>query len=216
MQYRNDHEHPAVSVSAGANVRLNLGNWYLQTGLGYSEFSQYRNYNNSFQALDSLNSYYRTDTIWGWVFDPPDVGKPIILGYDTVYVPVYNTTNEGYNRWKYLEVPLLAGYRFNMGRFGLEVGTGFSCGFFLAADGNVPDLKDNNRFTELKDIRDEMNRYLFSYILQAGFSWHITPAWSLDVSPFYKQNLNSVFKKNYPVSQKFSSFGVNFGLRVDL
>ena len=216
LKYRNEHEGPAISVSTGVNIRLNMRNWYIQTGLEYSEFRQTRNYNNSFQALDSLNSYFQTDTIWGWVFDPPDIGKPIILGYDTIFVPVYNTTQEGYNRWKYLEVPLTGGYKFNRGRFGFEVSTGFSCGFLLDARGNVPDLNDKNRFTELNDLNDEMNKYLFNYIFQAGFTYHLTPAWSLSLSPFYKQNLNSVFKNNYPVDQKFRSFGINFGLKVDL
>ncbi len=216
LQYRKDHESPAISVSGGLSVRVNIGNGFIQTGLEYSEFRQYRNYNNSFQALDSLNSYFRTDTIWGWVFDPPDIGKPIILGYDTVFIPVYNMTNEGYNRWQYLEIPLTGGYKFNRGRFGFEVSTGFSCGFLLDARGNVPDLNDKNRFTELNDLKDEMNKYLFDYIFQAGFTYHLTPAWSLSLSPFYKQNLNSVFKNNYPVDQKFRSFGINFGLKVDL
>jgi len=216
LKYRKDHESPAISVCGGLNVRVNIGNGFIQTGLEYSEYRQYRNYNNSFQAFDSLNSYYRTDTIWGWVFDPPDVGKPIILGYDTVFVPVYNTTNEGYNRWQYLEIPLIGGYRFNKGRVGFEAATGFSCSFLLDAGGNVPHLTDKNRFTELSDLKDEMNKYLFNYILQLGFTYHITPAWSFNIFPFYKQNLNSVFKNNYPVDQKFRSFGINFGLKVDL
>lgn len=216
LQYRKDHESPAVSVSGGLSIRVNIGNGFIQTGLEYSEYKQYRNYNNSFKAFDSLNSYYRTDTIWGWVFDPPDVGKPIILGYDTVFVPVYNTTNEGYNRWQYLEIPLIGGYRFNKGRVGFEAATGFSCSFLLDASGNVPHLTDKNRFTELGDMKDEMNKYLFNYILQLGFTYHITPAWSFNLSPFYKQNLNSVFKNNYPIEQKFRSFGINFGLKVDL
>jgi len=216
LQYREDHESPTISVSTGLDVRLNIRKWYIQTGLGYSEFRQNRNYNNSFKALDSLNSYYQTDTIWGWIYDPPNAGDPIVLGYDTTFIPVYNTTNEGYNKWSYIEVPLIAGYKFKTGRFSLDVGTGFSFAFLLNANGNVPHLNQENRFVNLSDLNDEMNKYLFSYILQMGASYHITPEWSIHFSPFYKQNVNSVFNRNYPIDQKFRSIGINFGLKVDL
>lgn len=216
LQYRKDHESPAISVSTGLDVRFNIRKWHIQTGLGYSEYKQYRNYNNSFKALDSLSSYYQTDTIWGWIYDPPNVGEPIVLGYDTTFIPVYNTTNEGYNRWSYIEVPLIAGYKFKTGRFSLDVGTGISCAFLINAEGNVPHLDEDNRFNNLSDLNDEMNKYLFNYILQVGASYHLTPQWSINFSPFYKQNLNSVFNKNYPIDQKFRSIGINFGLKVDL
>jgi len=216
LQYREDHESPAISVSTGLDVRFNIRKWYIQTGLGYSQYKQNRNYNNSFKALDSLSSYYQTDTIWGWIYDPPNVGEPIVLGYDTTFIPVYNTTNEGYNRWSYIEVPLIAGYKFKTGRFSLDVGAGFSCAFLINAEGNVPHLDEENRFDNLADLNDEMNKYLFSYILQVGASYHLTPQWSINFSPFYKQNLNSVFNNNYPVDQKFRSIGINFGLKVDL
>lgn len=214
--YREKHENPAISVSAGLDVILNIKNWYIQTGLVYSEFKQNRNYNHSFKALDSLNSYLEVDTVFGWVFDPPNLGESIILGFDTTFFPVYDETNEGYNKWTYLEMPLIAGYKFHSGRFSFDIGTGFSCGFLLNVEGNIPHLTEKNRFTELTDIKPEMNKYLFNYILQAGVSYHLTPNWSIRLSPFYKQNLNSVFDSNYPVDQKFRSIGINFGFKVDL
>jgi hypothetical protein len=212
--YRKDHETPSVSWSAGADIRINIRNWYIQTGLTYSTYKLDRNYNHTFEALDSLQSFYQTDTIWGWVFDPPEINKPIVLGYDTTFVPVYNDINEGTNEWHYLEIPLLAGYKFNTGRFSFDIGTGFSYGFLLYRSGNVPDLEQENVFVELENI--EMNSHMFNYLLQFGISYHLTPEWSLNISPWYKHNLNSVFDNNYPVDQRLNTIGINFGLRVDL
>lgn len=214
LNYREQHETATVSWSAGADVRINIKNWYIQTGLTYSVYKLDRNYNHSFEALDSLNSYYQTDTIWGWVFDPPEINKPIVLGFDTTYVPVYNDINQGTNEWHYLEIPLLAGYKFNRGRFSFDIGTGFSYGFLLYASGNVPDLKQENTFVELENT--ESNQHLFNYLVQVGVSYHLTPAWSLNLAPWYKHNLNSVFDNNYPVDQRFNAIGINFGLRVNL
>lgn len=214
LNYRKENESNTVSWSAGADLRFNIRNWYIQTGLSYSTYTQGRNYNYTFKALDSLASQFETDTIWGWVFDPPNIGDPIILGYDTTYVPVYNEINEGTNSWRYLEIPLLLGYKFNKGRFAFDIGTGMSYGFFLGASGNVPDLYDENSFDEIEPLVQQRN--MFNYILQIGFSYHLTPNWSLNISPYYKQNLHSVFDNNYPINQRFSTLGINFGLRVDL
>jgi outer membrane protein W len=78
----------------------------------------------------------------------------------------------------------------------------------------VPDLDQENVFVEMEEI--ELNDHMFNYLLQLGFSYHLTPEWSLNISPWYKHNLNSVFNNNYPVDQRFNTIGINFGLRVDL
>ena len=214
LNYRKENESNVISWSAGADLRFNIRNWYVQTGLTYSTYQQGRNYNYTFKALDSLASYYQTDTIWGWVFDPPDLGEPVVLGYDTTFVPVYNELNEGVNVWRYLEIPLIGGYKFNKGRFAFDIGTGLSYGIFLDASGNVPSLDKEDHFEEIPVLNQ--NRNIIKYILQLGFSYHLTPNWSLNLSPYYKQNLNSVFDNNYPVDQRFSTIGINFGLRIDL
>ena len=214
LNYREKHETATVSWSAGADVRINIKNWYIQTGLTYAVYKLDRNYNHSFEALDSLNSYYQADTIWGWAFDPPEINKPIVLGFDTTYVPVYNDINEGTNEWHYLEIPLLAGYKFNRGRFSFDIGTGFSYGFLLYASGNVPGLEQENTFVELENT--DLNQHMFNYLVQVGVSYHLTPAWSLNLAPWYKHNLNSVFDNNYPVDQRVNAIGINFGLRVNL
>ena len=216
LKYRNDHETGAISWSAGADVQFNIRNWYIQTGLSYSTFSNNRNYNHSFKAPDSLNSYYSKDTTWAWVYDPPHIGYPIVLSIDSTYIQVFNEINEGVNRWNYLEIPLLIGYTFHFNRFSLDIGSGVSYGILLGASGNVPSLSEENLFTELSELEPQMNKHTFNYILQIGASYHLTPQWSLIVKPFYKQNLQSVFEKNYPIDQRFKAFSIKFGLKVDL
>ena len=216
LNYRNNNETPSLSFSAGMDVQLNIKNWYVQTGLAYSRFNNYRNYNHTFLAYDSLRSYYSNDTTWGWLYDPPDIGKPVVIGIDTVWVPVYNDLNEGQNEWNYLEIPLLVGYQFKKSRFSFDIATGFSYGLLINASGNVPALKQENLFTDLSDMDDQINRNQFNYILQLGLSYHLTPKWSIMAKPYYKQNLRSIFNDTYPIDQRFSSFGIKFGLIVDL
>jgi hypothetical protein len=150
------------------------------------------------------------------VYDPPHIGYPIVLSIDSTYIPVYNEINEGINQWNYLEIPLLLGYTFHFNRFSLDIGSGVSYGILLGASGNVPSLSEEKLFTELSELESQMNKHTFNYILQIGASYHLTPQWSLIVKPFYKQNLQSVFEKNYPIDQRFKAFSIKFGLKVDL
>ena len=216
LNYRNSHESGTISWSAGADVQLNIRNWYIQTGLSYSTYSDNRNYNYTFKAIDSLQSYFTNDTTWGWVYDPPDIGKPIVLSVDSTFVPVYNEINEGINQWKYLEIPILVGYTFHANRFSIDIGTGFSYGLLLSASGNLPSLTEENLFIDLSGLESQMKRHNFNYIIQIGAAYHLTPQWSLVFQPYYKQNLRSVFENNYPVDQRFKAFSIKFGLKVDL
>jgi hypothetical protein len=215
LEYKKTHEKASVSLSAGVDFQLNLKNWYLQTGLSYSKFSNNRNYNHTFLAYDSLRSYYENDTTWGWVYDPPDFGKPVPIAIDSVLVAVYNDINEGKNEWNYLEIPLLVGYKLNKGRFSFDLATGVSYGLLINTSGNVPSTAEKNIFTELSEMNSLMNRNQFNYILQIGVSYHITPVWSIMAKPYYKQNLQSVFDKSYPVDQRFRALGMKFGLIVN-
>jgi len=215
LDYRNKREKSSVSLSAGIDFQLNIKNWYVQTGLSYSKFSNYRNYNHTFLAYDSLRSYYENDTTWGWVYDPPDFGKPVPIAIDSVLVAVYNDMNEGKNEWNYLEIPLLFGYKLNKGRFSFDLATGVSYGLLINASGNIPSLTEKNIFTELSEMNSLMNRNQFNYILQLGVSYHITPVWSIMAKPYYKQNLQSVFDKSYPFDQRFRALGMKIGLIVN-
>lgn len=216
LNYRKDHETATLSWSAGLDLQLNFKNWYVQTGLAYSAFSNKRNYNHSFYAVDSLNSYYAVDTTWGLVFDPPELGRPVIIGIDSTLVASYNDLNEGTNEWKYIEIPLVFGYKFNLNRFGIDIGTGLSYGYLAGVTGNVPSLREKNIFTDLAKDEQQYVSHQVNYILQLGVSYYVTPKWSLVAQPYFKQNILSVFDTNYPVEERFRAFGIKLGLKINL
>lgn len=216
VKYRNDHESASYSFSAGIDFQLNIKNWFVQTGLNYSRFANHRNYNHTFMAYDSLRSYYTYDTTWGYLFDPPDIGTPVVIGIDSTWQKVFNDINEGKNEWSYLEVPILVGYQFIRSRFTIDLATGISYGFLIRASGNVPSLTDSNRFDELSESDLLFNQNQINYIFQAGISYHLTPNWSIMAKPYYKQNLRSVFSNTFPIDQRFRAFGIKFGLIVYL
>lgn len=217
LKLRCNNESPALSWSAGADVQVHWKNWFVQTGLNRSVYKNYKNYNYDYPVLDSANCYFDYDTVWVWIYNPPELGYPVMVGIDTVWVPVYeniNVEDKGNNAWNYLEIPVLIGYQFNRRRFGLEVATGVSMGFLINAKGSLPRLPDAEGMEDLDGLSGEINPTMFSYVLRAGISYRINSGWSVIAQPYYKQNLRSVFKNNYPIDQKFRAFGLNFGVRA--
>ncbi len=219
LELRRDNESHAFSWSAGGDVQFHLKNWFVQTGLNYTVYKNNKNYNYNYQVLDSANSYFDYDTIWVWIYDPPNLEYPVMVGIDTVWVPVYeniNVKNSVINEWSYLEIPVLIGYKFNYHKFGFEIATGISMGFLLESKGNLPRLPDAEGMEDLDNLSGEINKTMFSYLLQAGVSYQMAGDWSVIIQPYYKQNLQSVFENNYPIDQKFRAFGFNIGVRVKL
>ncbi len=211
LSIRRDNEANHSSWTIGADIKLNLKNWIITTGLNYSEYYQNRSYKNSYLEYSPENSYYNYDTTWAWFFDPPDIGVPVVAGIDSNWVEVYNDItidNSGLNRLKYIEVPLLVGYRYNANLISIELNTGIYMGFLMYSSVKVPDVVNNDEIVNMRHT----NKTMLSYTVNASVYFHVDRNISLFVSPYFKNNLNSVFNSNYPVKQRFNSYGLNFGV----
>ena len=119
------------------------------------------------------------------------------------------------NRYHYLEIPLLIGFQTNKNKVNIEIGTGVSFGFLVSANGKLPDL-DNNSLLEINKNSDFLRNTSFNYILRAGIQYNINSSLSLIAKPYFKRNLNSVFKVDYPIIQKYTTFGIDIGVRIKL
>ena len=219
IKYRTDNESLMISWSAGAEVQFSLHNWYVQTGINYSVYGENRNYHYNYRELDSTGSYFRIDTTWVWVFNPPEIGVLTPVAFDSTWVPVYREMeliNQGRNEWKYLEVPIIFGYKIQHSRFTFDIGTGLSLGFLLQANGYVPVNAHAYEFNKLKDMGDRMNKVMINYILQLGVGYQLDENFSIFIKPNYRQNLQSVFKQDYPVEQKYKVFGIKVGINIKL
>ena len=213
LSYRNANETNHSSWSMGGEVKLNIKNWIITSGLSYSVYNQQRSYMHNYQEYSPGDSYYDYDTTWNWFFDPPEIGVPIIVGIDSSWIKVYNDItidNSGINKVTYIEIPLLIGYRFNANMFSIEINTGTYLGFLLNSNIKVPDFANNIDLVESQSARNTMVNFAFNTSLY----YHLNRKTSLYLSPYYKQNLNSVFNDDYPVNQRIKSYGINFGISL--
>ena len=211
LTYRNDNESSKPGWSMGMDIKFHIKNWVISSGLNYSVYNQLRSYSHSFQVYSPDDSYFNYDTTWNWVFDPPNYGTPIVAGIDSSWVEVYNIItidNSGQNKLKYFEIPVMVGYSFNSNLFTFEINAGVSAGFLVYSNIKVPDF---NNYDDII-IVEQMNNTIFNIVANASVYYHINPKISVFVSPYYKQNLVSVFNNDYPVKQIFKTSGINLGI----
>ena len=214
-RFRQDNESPALSWSFGANVQYNFNNWFFEFGLSYSTYRNKRNYNFNYQVIDSAASYYTYDTNWVWIYDPPNLEYPVMVGIDTNWVSVYDeyqVVDNGYNEWKYLDVPILLGYRYNRNLFSLEIATGVSIGVLLSQKVSVPVYPDCYEMIKQNTISDD-NQINYRFIIRAGALYQITPDWSIFAQPYFQKSLSPILINEGSVNQSLTFYGLNFGLK---
>ncbi|PKP31386.1 MAG: hypothetical protein CVT99_09580 [Bacteroidetes bacterium HGW-Bacteroidetes-16] len=211
--YRNANESASPGWLVGTDLRFHVKNWVFTTGIIYSVYNQKRSYQFHYQEYSPEDSYFDYDTTWVWVFDPPDVGIPIISGIDSSWVKVYNDRirdNSGQNQVRYFEIPLLVGFSTSTSRFTIELNAGASVGFLTYSKISIPDLYNYNEMVEAKAV----NKTMVNFVANASIYYHLNHKVSLYVSPNYKQNLNSVFTETYQQKQRFNTIGINFGVNM--
>lgn len=213
LAFRNSNESGNPGWSVGADLRLHIKKWIISSGVNYSVYSQKRSYVDKYQEYSPENSYFDYDTTWVWIFDAPDYGTQMLKEIDSSWVEVYDDItidNSGISQIKYFEIPLLVGYQFNTNMFAFEINAGASVGFLTYSNLKVPDFSNNSDII----IADQVNKTMFNFVANASFYYHLNRRSSLFISPYFKQNMQSVFDQNYPVNQRMKTYGLNFGVNI--
>ncbi|MDP2723871.1 MAG: outer membrane beta-barrel protein [Bacteroidales bacterium] len=213
IDFRKANESASPGWSLGTDLRFHVKNWVFTTGINYAIYSQKRSYQFHYQEYSPEDSYYHYDTTWVWLFDPPDFGIPIISGIDSSWVKVYQDKirdHSGQNQVRYFEIPLLVGYSTSTSRMTIELNAGASVGFLTYSKISIPDLYHYNEMVEAKEV----NKTMVNFVANASLYYHLSNRVSIYASPYYKQNLQSVFTNTYQQKQRFNTFGINFGVNL--
>ncbi|MCF8348398.1 MAG: hypothetical protein K9G61_06255 [Bacteroidales bacterium] len=209
--FRETHEVERPGITIGADFKWQLKNWTFTTGINYSEYNQNRSYSHNYQEYNPEHSYFEVDTSWVWVYDAPNHGMPVISDIDSTWIKVYDTKtvdNSGRNQLRYIEIPLMLGYMFHEGRFSVEVNAGASMGILLYSNMKLPDI---NNYQQVNEVT-ELNTTMLNAVAGTTVYFHLNRNTSIFAAPYYKQNLQSVFRNNYDQKQQFNTLGINFGV----
>jgi hypothetical protein len=228
MIYQTGIDPKITTPNIGLNVKFHINNWFIQSGVGYAEYGENKNYLQNIEMHDTsgfakqkIDDYYTYDTT-GWIPDPNNSGVLIpvfdaIHHSDTSYSWVtedslYYEHQSIYaqNRFRYIEIPAMVGYEFRFKNVGLEVATGVSLGFRVNSSGKF--LDSDNNLVDINPSNSPYTNTMMNYILTVGVKYHISNRFSVIAQPIYKTNLNSLFESGLGSDTRYSSFGVNVGM----
>ncbi len=212
MQYRKDNEQVIYTTQLGIKLSYNYRKWIFTAGIGYHTFGEKLNYHFQEEMYDPESSYYQPDTIWGFIYDPPILGEPIVLGYDSSWVEVYQSIihkTEYRNNYKYYEIPVIIGYQIDFGRFSLVPAAGVSFGFLSNSNGKVL-LENRTDFLNFSKRDDMFNKVSFSLICELGVFYNIVNRHKIYLKPYYQANMKSIYNA-YPLDDRYQSAGCGIG-----
>jgi hypothetical protein len=226
--YQAGIEPQIITPNIGLNVKYHINNWFIQSGVGYSEYGENRKFMQDIEMHDTsgfskqnIDQYYSYDTT-GWVKDPSNSGV-LIPVFDAIHHSdtTYNwvTTDSMYyehleiyaqNRFRYIEIPAMVGYEFRFKNFGIELATGVSIGFRVNSSGKFLDSK--NKLVDINPSNSPYTNTMMNYILTVGVKYHLSNRFSVIAQPIYKTNLNSIIKSGFGSDVRYTSVGLNVGV----
>ncbi len=209
------NNNPLEDINAELGITYRLGNWEFGSGITFNQYKASFSITKNEHYLDAEQSYYRQDTIWGYIYDPPILGKPIILGYDSTYIEVFKTEiiqQSTEARFTYLGIPLNLGYRFEHGKYYMKPWVGMNFSFLVSASGEIP-MEANGELTELEPD----SKYLENFIsrLNMGFeaAYAIRPGQYIFINAEFERSLNGTYM-NYPLRKKDQRAGISLGYKI--
>jgi len=221
MTERKNLEKPLVSYSVGGNFYYMLTNSvFLQTGLAYSRLGE-KFSKGGVMSIDSATvSLADSNTVWFYNIDSFYVGIYDSIPYtyatgtyhtEMNYDSTFKNSVSSINRFSYLEIPIILGYQFNRPRFSYSVKAGIITGFLLNASGKSLSTGDAQT---IEDINSNMlfKKPVFSYTFGTGISYQITERFYLTGEAYYRKSFTSIFKE-YPLIQKYETYGLRLGIR---
>lgn len=184
--------------------------------------------NNNHYDFEQNGTYYNIDTVGGY-YHYTYVQDSIIHLYDSAWVDLTETNvvsiydsvkyiqhdslkNKTYlNNFKYFEIPLSFGYKFQHNNFEITPEVGIITGFLYKKEGmNISnDLKNNETFTHTLPYK----QFIISGTLAININYNISENFGIFIEPAYRQTIASFFNSSSIVKGNSKSFVVKFGIR---
>ena len=209
-----EDEKPALSYTAGLELGYGLKNIFAQTGLNYSDYRS-KSLIDLIVTESKWTDVITKDSTW-WYRD--SMGKDYFkYNFDTVQNLTTNDTtitHSSTNSMRYIEIPILIGYRFYGKRISCALSGGISFGYLISSGGQTlnPDLKSLSANTP-SDI--PFRQWTENLIFRAEVAYLFKQNFSVFIRPGFKYNLNSVFEEHYPVQKSFYAIDLHLGLRYN-
>ena len=218
---RNDEETNIVSMSYGLRMNYSF-NEKINISLGANSltYGEDVNYSTIYSTSESIGSVSKDSSYLEYIYTA--VPDTINGGYDTTIttiivdttfmvdttiINVNATDYAGKNRFTYLQIPIMFGYKFTFNKLSVNVRLGGSYGILLKNTGSYVDNNVSN--IELPNLRKTMINMVASTTI--GYQ---LKKMNVFIEPKFRLNSGSII--THPeIKQRYTSIGCNFGLSFD-
>lgn len=208
IYYGNGHQKQ--SRAAGLSLSTFKGPWEFETGLAFNISDDNGKFDVSFSSLDSIGYYNK---VVSFSTDPQIPGRVI---FNTVVEGVYdsvghNIETQTANRYAYLQIPLMAGYRIYADRLftiSLKAGPVFS--LMIGSDEQQATFsQEGAKLQSINNLSPSRVSANWQVAAALGVGVRLSPRVTLLAEPTYKSYLRPVYRNNQIKPQ---SIGIKAGL----
>lgn len=217
---RNDEEANIASMSYGLRLNYNLSEKInISLGANSLTYGEDVNYSTIYNTETSMSTVSKDSTYLDYVYtavQDSNGGWDTILTtivvdttfmVDTTIINVKATDYAGKNRFTYLQIPIMFGYKFTFNKLSVNIRLGGSYGILLKNSGSYVD--NNVSSIELPNLRKTM----INMVASTTIAYQLKKM-NVFIEPKFRLNGGSII--THPeFQQHFTSIGCNFGLSFD-
>ena len=217
---RNEEEANIVSMSYGLRMNYNFSeNINVSLGANSLTYGEDVNYSTIYDTESSISAVSKDSTyldIISTVVQDSNGGyyttiDSIIVDttfmVDTTIINVNATDYAGKNRFTYLQIPIMIGYKFSFDKLSVNLRLGGSYGILIKNSGNYVDYNLSN--IESLNLRKTM----INIVASATIGYQLKKM-NVFIEPKFRMNSGSII--THPeIKQHYTSIGCNFGLSFD-
>ncbi|MFH0865344.1 MAG: outer membrane beta-barrel protein [Bacteroidota bacterium] len=212
VEKRKQAELTSYSWSAGIEGKIDFNHWFFQTGLNYSKISSVSEFRYTYSGIDTLGWHLDTMFIYLYIDSLGNCNDSISYSWSPLTGLVsYDKKKKASMQISYLQIPVMAGYSISRGKFQYSVSGGISLGIPLSISGRMIET-DNYTISGVENQSLPLRKIVYSGLLRAGVNYIISPRYSIFAQPSINYTFNSVFDKEYPVNQKYITYGLRMGI----
>lgn len=218
---RKNEELGIITNSMGASLICSIKNFSISVGMEYSSWGEKNSYSSYLikkTAIEDGNWLYRADYDTAYIsgnmhifengIDSTFNSHTDTVVKSTIDPSVYHAN--GTNKFYFIEVPVEISYRFTRCKIGIGVTAGISPAWLVREKGYYlkRDLSGVEAISEIQST----NKFMMNGRFSIDFYYALTDRINFILRPQFRANLNSIFKNEYGVNQRYYSSGLAFGL----
>jgi hypothetical protein len=187
----------------------------LQSGINYTQFNEGFDYkpplffsydSSTYIKTDTLDSYYIVDgidTTWFYITEDNEFTE-----IDTIQNQNYYTAKNSYS---YFELPIIFGYSIIKNNFSFLPKAGIIIGILKHTKGKSISFDNSQNILGLNDY-PIFTKLPISMYFSLAVQYRFTEKAALFLEPYYRQQINSVYRDDFPISRKIRAYGVKIGV----